>query len=213
MARSNIGSFFAFCAKAVCACLLGAVLVIGGTNAYVVTSATPSITSAEQARLQETRDAIVVLGASVFTDGTPSDILRDRLETAAGLYASGIAPTIIVSGDGSTVYNNEPESMKNYLVNLGIPESAIVRDNSGLSTYESMYRARYVYGVQSVAVVTQNYHLPRAIASARLLGCSVVGVGADRGTYEDQMSYEIREIPARTKDLVQAALHMDPSRL
>lgn len=75
-----------------------------------------------------------------------------------------------------------------------------------------MYRTRYSYDVQSVVIVTQNYHLPRAIASARLLGCNAVGVPADRGAYEDQLSYEAREIPARTKDLVQAALRMDPSR-
>lgn len=212
MARSNTGGFFAFCAKAACAFLLGAAIVIGGTNAYVVTSATPSISSIQQIRSEAAYDAIVVLGASVFTDGTPSDILRDRLETGAQLYASGIAPTIIVSGDGSTVYNNEPDTMKNYLVNLGIPESAIICDNAGFSTYESMYRTRYSYDVQSVVIVTQNYHLPRAIVSARLLGCNAVGVPADRGAYEDQLSYEAREIPARTKDLVQAALRMDPSR-
>ena len=149
-------------------------------------------------------DAIVVLGASVLPDGTPSAMLADRLDCAAALYYAGAAPRIIVTGDNSTVSYNECAAMKAHLIRSGIPSASVYCDHWGVATYDSMYRTRHVFGVERAVVVTQAYHLPRALSSADLLGIDAVGVAASGGPYARQWFYDLREIPARTKDLVKA---------
>lgn len=149
-------------------------------------------------------DAIVVLGASVLPDGTPSAMLADRLDCAAELYCAGAAPRIIVTGDNSTASYNECAAMKAHLIRNGIPSASVYCDHWGVATYDSMYRASHVFEVKRAVVVTQAYHLPRALCSARLLGIDAVGIAAGGGPYARQWYYDLREIPARTKDLVKA---------
>lgn len=155
-------------------------------------------------------DAIVVLGASVYADGTPSPILADRLEVAADLYFAGAAPAIIVSGDNRTDHYNESNAMKRYCIELGVPARNIYVDHAGYDTYASIYRAHYVYGAQSVMVVTQAYHLYRALAIAHGLGMEAYGVPADKGAYDNQTMYSMREVLARDKDLIQSLLKLPP---
>lgn len=156
-------------------------------------------------------DAILVLGASVYVDGTPSDILADRLEVASDLYFAGAANRLIVSGDNTTAHYNESDAMKDYCVGLGVPEGAIIVDHAGYDTYASMYRAHFVYGAESAFVVTQAYHLYRALMIADGLGMPSYGIAADKGNYDNQFMYSIREVLARDKDFMQTVLKVPPA--
>lgn len=148
--------------------------------------------------------AILVLGASVHPDKTPSPILRDRLDSAVALYHTQPDATIIVSGDGREAHYNEAAAMRQYLLQHGIPDQRILADERGYTTYASMYHLAHRYHVKQCVVVSQKFHLARAISTGTLLGVSCVGLSADRGAYEKAHLYEMREIPARTKDIFQA---------
>ncbi len=155
-------------------------------------------------------DAILVLGASVKADGTPSDILADRLEVAADLYLSGAAGAIIVSGDNRSPHYNESDAMKHYVASLGVSEDAIYVDHAGYDTYASVYRARNVYGADSLMVVTQAYHLYRALMIGDMLGMQTVGVAADKGNYDNQFMYSVRELVSRDVDFFMALFKIPP---
>ena len=158
--------------KILCTCIAVVAIVVGATNALVVLATEDDIVSVDEASGYQA-DAIVVLGASVFADGTPSTILQDRLDCGIALYKAGAAPKIIMSGDN-------------------------------FSTYESMYRAKSVFGCSRVVIATQTYHLYRALYSAHALGVDAIGVASDYRSYGKQTWYDVREIPARTKDFFKA---------
>lgn len=182
-----------------------------GISGFTISSTRNNVHTIAQVEEQGIHaDVIVVLGASVFANGTPSDILADRLEVAADLYKAGAAPTIIVSGDNRESHYNESDAMKDYCVELGIPSDAVYIDHAGYDTYASIYRAHYEYGANSVMVVTQAYHLYRALAIAQGLGMQATGVAADKGDYDNQMMYSIREAIARDKDFFQTLLKLPP---
>ena len=141
-----------------------------------------------------------MLGASVLADGSPSGILQDRLDDGIALYFAGAAPKIIMSGDNGTASYNEVLSMKNYAVSKGVPSDDVFCDHAGFSTYESMYRAKYVFGADRIVIATQTYHLYRSIYAARGLGMEAIGVPSDYHEYGGQFLFSAREIPARTKD-------------
>lgn len=191
------------------------VLFVGGTvaiNVYTVESTRHEVHTIAQIKESEKRaDAILVLGASVFSDGTPSDILADRLEVAVDLYKSGAAKRIIVSGDNQTSHYNESDAMQAYCMRLGVPKDAIEVDPQGVDTYASVYRAKFVYGADSLMIVTQAYHLYRALMIANLLGVKPAdGVAADKGAYANQRQYSLRDYLARDKDFFRAAFRLHP---
>lgn len=177
------------------------------TNVVTVLGSKQAIVSTEEADSFQA-DAVVVLGASVLADGTPSTILQDRLDDGIALYFAGAAPKLIMSGDNGTASYNEVKAMKTYAISKGVPSEDIFCDHAGFSTYESMYRAKYVFGCERIVVATQTYHLYRALWSAQCLGMKAVGVPSDYRTYQKQMQYDIREIPARTKDFFKALLRV-----
>lgn len=189
--------------KILCTCLAAVAIVVGATNALVVLTTKDDIVSVDEASSYQA-DAIVVLGASVFADGTPSTILQDRLDCGIALYKAGAAPKIIMSGDNSTEHYNECAAMKRYAIAQGVPSEDIFCDHAGFSTYESMYRAKNVFGCSRVVVATQTYHLYRALYSAHALGVDAIGVASDYRSYGKQTWYDVREIPARTKDFFKA---------
>lgn len=191
----------------VVAAVLAVVAVFAVTNVVTIVGAKGSIVSAEEASISSA-DAIVVLGASVYADGTPSGILQDRLDDGIALYFAGVAPKIIMSGDNGTASYNEVRVMKQYAIARGVPSEDIFCDHAGFSTYESMYRAKYVFGCDRIVVATQTYHLYRALWSAKSLGMQATGVPSDYREYQKQLQYEIREIPARTKDFFKALLRV-----
>lgn len=146
-------------------------------------------------------DAILVLGCSVYSNMKPSPMLEDRLRKTVELYQAK-KNKIIVSGDHSDYYN-EVEVMKNYLVDAGIPSSDIFVDHEGYSTYASVYRARYKFGVKKVFIVTQKYHLFRALYIADALGMTAYGTASEGDNYKGQFMRDIREYIARDKDFIQ----------
>lgn len=152
-------------------------------------------------------DAILVLGASVRANGQVSDILRDRLDTALALYEGKRAPKILVSGDHGSVDYDEVGTMKRYLTERKVAAGNIFMDHAGFSTYESMYRARHIFEVRKVLIVTQAYHLKRAVYVARSMGMEAYGVAADGpDRYRDIERYKQREFLARNKDFFYARI-------
>ena len=148
----------------------------------------------------EKKDCILILGAALW-DGFPCPMLQERLDTGAELFHAGASDTIIVSGAVDSEYYNEPQAMEDYLVEYhDIPREAIVQDPEGNTTFDSMYRARHVYGVGSVIVVTEKYHLFRACYDAAALGLDTFGVDACKRLYFGNINREFRECLARDKD-------------
>ena len=145
-------------------------------------------------------ECIMVLGAAVNPDGTPSQMLKDRLETGIALYHMGVAPKLLLTGDNGQMEYNEVQVMKNFAVDRGVAEEDIFLDHAGFSTYDSVYRASYVFGVESMVVVTQEYHLYRALYGCNRMGIDAVGASADQAVYRGQEMREGREILARVKD-------------
>nr|MDD6334954.1 ElyC/SanA/YdcF family protein [bacterium] len=151
-------------------------------------------------------DCILVLGCRVYEDGTPSDMLADRLAAGQALYQAGAAPKILVSGDNGRKGYNEPVSMLRCLQACGIPDEDIFLDYAGFNTYQSARRARDVFGAKKVIVVTQDFHLNRAIFDLRALGIEAYGMAADSHTYAGVAYNYLREIPARCKDFAVAGI-------
>lgn len=145
---------------------------------------------------------IIVLGTKVNGDGSLSERLSDRVDTAVSLYMSGAASLILMSGDGEDPSEyDEPSAMKAYAVAAGVPEEDIITDRYGLSTYDSIWRAKNVYKTDNFIVVTQEYHLFRAMYIAAKLGCKdCCGVAADARSYDRIAWYELRDAVARVKD-------------
>ena len=187
---------------AVLAIAFAVVLVFAGTNAAAILTTQDDIVD-QQAAASFDADAIIVLGASVHPDGTPSGILQDRLDDGIALYFAGAAPKIIMSGDNGTESYNECWAMKRYAVFQGVPSEDVFCDHAGFSTYETMYRARHVFGAERIVVATQTYHLYRALYDAQGVGMEAIGVPSDYGEYANQSWYDIREVFARTKDFFQ----------
>ena len=125
----------------------------------------------------------VVFGAGLWRDGRPSPVLRDRVSTAAHLYFAGKVEKILMSGDNRFEDYNEPGAMSSYALELGVPKEDIVLDYAGRRTYDTCYRARDIFGIHQAILVTQSFHLPRALYTCHILGVSATGVNADRRTY------------------------------
>lgn len=145
-----------------------------------------------------TERVAIVFGAGLWRDGSPTPVLRDRVATAADLYFNGRVEKLLMSGDNSEVTYNEPEAMRQYALSLGIPDEDIVLDYAGRRTYDTCYRAKAIFGVESAILVTQKFHLPRAIFLCNALGVTGVGVEADRRYYlkRSRLMWNLRELPA-----------------
>jgi SanA protein len=144
------------------------------------------------------RRVAIVFGAGIQRDGTPTPVLRDRVETAAQLYFAGKVEKLLMSGDNRFVNYNEPESMRQFALSLGVPDKDIVLDYAGRRTYDTCYRARDIFGVKSAILVTQGFHLPRALFLCNMLGVDSVGVPADLQYYRkvSRAIWEFREVLA-----------------
>lgn len=174
-----------------------------GIQIYVDSVAAPYLCDTENAPLC---DAVMVLGASVYSDGTPSKILEDRLLNAYSLYKSGKAKIILVSGDHASDDYNEVGAMRDYLVSLGVPATDVFTDDKGFDTYESMYRAKNVFKTKSLLVSTQNFHISRAVYIARRLGIVAYGCpcGSKNPYSDDKMN--LRESFAKVKAVMETEI-------
>ncbi len=155
----------------------------------------------------------IVLGASVLRDGTPSDILRDRLETAFELYQRDEVSVFLLSGDNGQDDYNEVNAMKKYLLDKQIPPEKIFLDHAGFDTYDSLYRAKHIFGVTSAHVVTQKYHLNRALYIGRKLGMLLNDIPADRQPYVKAKWFAFRETLANVKAVWDMTVGTKPTYL
>lgn len=137
----------------------------------------------------------IIFGAGLRRDGTPTAVLRDRVETGASLYFSGKAKKLLMSGDNRVVEYNEPQAMRQYALSLGVPDEAIILDYAGRRTYDTCYRAKAIFGVENALLVTQRFHLPRALFLCNALGVQALGVEANNITYRRSslLIWNIRE--------------------
>jgi len=145
-----------------------------------------------------TERVAIVFGAGLTRSGLPTPVLRDRVRTAAELYFSGRVEKLLMSGDNRTINYNEPAAMRDFAISLGVPEQDIVLDFAGRRTYDTCYRARDIFGIQNAALVTQQFHLPRALFLCNHMGVNAFGVAADQREYRKSslIMWQIREIPA-----------------
>lgn len=196
----------------VCLVILGAAALFG-IDAWVRGSVSSRILSeAEAAQLQDV-DCILVLGCKVYENGSPSAMLEDRLKRGVALYDLGAAPKLLMSGDHGRENYDEVDAMKHYAVDAGIASQDVFMDHAGFSTYETMYRAKEVFGAKKILIVTQQYHLYRALYVAQALGLEAYGVSADYRQYIGQKARDLREILARVKDFGMAIFKPEPTYL
>lgn len=174
-----------------------------GINAYIKKSGERRIITNDEAEKLENADYILVLGCRVIDNKSPSHMLEDRLIKGVELYnRTGIK--LLMSGDHSSDEYNEVAVMEQYAVAGGVKKADIMKDHSGFSTHESVYRAKTVFGAKKIIIVTQKYHLYRALYIAEELDLEAYGVACDRREYKGQIWREIREIAARVKDFLLA---------
>ena len=154
----------------------------------------------------------LVLGASIRSNGVLSPVLQERADAAIELYDAHKVSKILVSGDNSTLNYNEVYPVGKYLVSKGVPTADIFLDYAGFDTYSSMYRAKNIFGVSSMVVTSQRFHLPRALFVARALGVQAVGLDAS-GTHDSYLFNALREIPATSKAVFDLLTHRVPQYL
>lgn len=192
------------------------VIVIGalafGINFYVKSSVKSQIITEKEAENLSDVDCILILGAGVWGD-KPSPMLEDRLLEGINLYNNNVSGKIIMSGDHGKEDYDEVNIMKEYAIQKGIPSENIFMDHAGFSTYESIYRAKEIFGAKKMVIVTQKYHLYRALYIANKLGVEACGVNSDPRKYVGETSREIREILARDKDFVKCIFKPKPTYL
>lgn len=183
-----------------------------GPRLYALWQASDAIYDADEV---PPRPVAIVFGARVFASGRLSPMLADRVRTAAQLYEAGKVEVLLLTGDNSEAHYNEPEAMRRYARSLGVPDEALVLDYAGFRTYDSCYRARDIFQVESAILITQDFHLPRALLLCSALGIDAVGVVADVGpTYRDPtgsiLYSQLREFPATALAVVDLLRRPEP---
>ena len=192
--------------------ILGAAAV-GIINNYVISVGESRIMTVEQAASLDDVDCIIVLGCKVRNDGSLSDMLRDRLIRGLELYNTGTSSKLLMSGDHGQKDYDEVGAMKHYAIQNGVPSENIFMDHAGFSTYETVYRAKEIFDADKVVIVTQEYHLYRALQIAKQLGLEAYGVPSDLNIYSGQMARDFREILARCKDFALCIVKPEPTYL
>ena len=192
--------------------LLILVLAVLGINGYIKSSAKNQIISVEESSNLEDIDCIIILGAGIWGD-KPSPMLEDRLLQGIELYNNNVSTKIIMSGDHGREEYDEVNIMKEFAIEKGVPSENIFMDHAGFSTYESIYRAKEIFEADKIVIVTQKYHLYRALHIANSLGIEAYGVGADPRQYVGAMYRELRENIARNKDFVKCLFKPEPTYL
>ena len=198
----------------ICCLILGllGIVTLLYINWRVKSSVSDRIITSENLPIEDF-DCILVLGCKVHDSGQPSHMLRDRLMRSVELYNLGASDKILMSGDHGQIDYNEVQAMKQYAIDADIPSEDVFMDHAGFSTYESLYRAKEVFGVNKIVVVTQEYHLYRTLYMAEKLGLEAYGVASDYNTYYGQTMRDIREVLARAKDYIQVMIKPQPTYL
>jgi len=195
-----------------CLCILGITTLVV-INSIVKLSTADQIISSEEAAKLENIDCILVLGCFVKDDGRPSDMLHDRLTRSVELYDLKAAPKLLMSGDHGREEYDEVAAMKQFAIDRGIPSEDVFMDHAGFSTYESIYRAKEIFQTDKILIVTQEYHLYRALHIANQLGVEAYGVSSNYHTYVGQFMRDCRELLARAKDCATCIFKPEPTYL
>ena len=188
------------------------ILIILGINLYVKNSTKKQIVDNNDYSNLNDIDCIIVLGAGIWGD-KPSPMLEDRLLQAIELYKNNVSSKIIMSGDHGKQDYDEVNTMKDFAIEKGVPSENVFMDHAGFSSYESIYRAKEIFGAKKIVIVTQKYHLYRALYIANKLGIEAYGVGADPRQYVGATYRELREILARNKDFIKCIFKPKPTYL
>ena len=188
------------------------IMLVLSINFYVVGIAKNKMIKDNDYSLLKDVDCILILGAGIWGD-KPSPMLQDRLDEGVKLYKEGIASKIIMSGDHGREEYDEVNIMKEYAINKGVPSEDIFMDHAGFSTYESIYRAKEIFDADNIVIVTQEYHLYRALYIAEKLDTNAYGVNSDPRKYSGQTFRELREILARNKDFINCIIKPKPTYL
>lgn len=196
--------------KAILVLICAGLIFLFGINFFIKKSTESRIISAERAGELDDIDCILVLGAGVRSDKTPSLMLGERLDSGVALYRSGASMKLLMSGDHRQDNYNEVQVMKDYAIDLGVPSRDIFMDHAGVSTYDSVYRAKEIFQAKKIIIVSQEYHLYRALYLAKSLGLDAYGVPSDTRRYKGQEWRDLREILARDKDFFTAVLKPEP---
>lgn len=199
--------------KAVLLLISTGLIFLLGINFYIKKTTDSRIISSESAAKLEDVDCILVLGAGVKSDKTPSLMLGERLDSGISLYQSGASSKLLMSGDHRQDNYNEVQVMKDYAIDAGVPSSDIFMDHAGVSTYDSVYRTKEIFQAKKVIIVSQEYHLYRALYLAKSLGIEAYGVAADTQRYKGQAWRDFREVLARDKDFFTAIIKPKPEVL
>ena len=181
-------------------------------NFYVVNKTKSKIVTEKQAKELENVDCILVLGAGIWGD-KPSPMLEDRLLQGITLYNNQTSSKIIMSGDHGKEEYDEVNVMKDFAIEKGVKSEDIFMDHAGFSTYDSVYRAKEIFKAQKIIIVTQKYHLHRALYVAEKLGIEAYGVASDPREYRGQVVRELREVLARDKDFFKCIIKPEPTYL
>jgi len=192
---------------------LTAAFITLGINGYVKHVGGKNIITAEEACALEDVDCILVLGCLVYSNGRPSDALNDRLTVGVDLYKNKAAPKLLMSGDHGQHTYNEVKVMKEWAVDAGVPDTDIFMDHAGFSTYESIYRAKEVFLAKKIIIVTQEYHLYRALYIADRLGIEAYGVNSDLHRFVREADHNAREVLARVNDFLTTIFKPKPTYL
>ncbi len=192
--------------------ILVTLVVLLGINFFVTATTSKKILTEEQARELENVDCILILGAGIWGQN-PSPMLEDRLLQGISLYQEGVSHKIIMSGDHGRDNYDEVNVMKRFAIEKNVKSEDIFMDHAGFSTYDSMHRAKDVFEAKKIVIVTQKYHMYRAIYVAEQLGLEAYGVNSDPQTYSGQMLRDVREVLARDKDWFKCIIKPEPTYL
>ena len=192
--------------------LISLMLLLFSLNIYVTSSTKKQIVNKNDYSKLNDIDCIVVLGAGIWGN-KPSPLLQDRLDTAISLYENNVSSKIIMTGDHGRKNYDEVNIMKDYAIKKGIKSENIFMDHAGFSTYESIYRTKEIFKAKKVVIVTQKYHLYRALYIANKLGLEAYGVNSDPRRYSGASYRELREVLARNKDFFKCIIKPKPTYL
>lgn len=187
--------------------ILGIIIFFLVTNLIMITSTKNNIKEEKELSNIKDVDCILVLGAGIRYN-KPTPMLEDRLLTGINLYNNKISNKILASGDHMNKNYDEVNVMKDYLISRKIPSSDIFMDHAGISTYDSIYRAKHIFKAKKIIIITQKYHLYRALYIAKTLNIEAYGVASNPRIYANQLPRDIREFLARTKDFIKVHLKL-----
>ncbi len=187
-------------------------ILILGINFFVILNTKRNILTEQDVINISDIDCILILGAGIW-ENKPSHMLEDRLLQGISLYNNNVSSKIIMSGDHGQKEYNEVNVMKQFAIDRGVPSECIFMDHAGFSSYDSIYRAKEIFQAKKIVIVTQNYHLYRALYIAKQLGIEAYGIPSNPRNYTGQFYREIREILARNKDFIKCIFKPEPTYL